>query len=92
MSDILDQFPDAIDLFSTAKGPEGFGISFSKKGLGCGEIVFYNHNGKIICDNEYLNRDTIKGILNLMVDQCILTSEQPQEQLEGQPFEHGEEN
>lgn len=47
---------------------------------GFGQIYFYqSDDGTILCDNELLDKDTIKQILNVMVDQCVLTCPKSEE-------------
>jgi len=44
-------------------------ISFSMKGFGFGQVVFYNdEDGNLRCDNECMSKDTIKKIMNTLVD------------------------
>jgi hypothetical protein len=46
-------------------------IQWSLKGVGFGEYVFFQRDGKIYCDNEAMSRDSVKKVLCLMVDQAI---------------------
>lgn len=39
---------------------------------GFGEFTFYVENGKIICDNEYMFRESVKDVLNFLIDNCEL--------------------
>ena len=43
---------------------------WSKKGTGFGELYFYEKDGVTHCHNEFMNKKTVKDILNIMVDQC----------------------
>ena len=42
-------------------------------GFGFGELFFYEKDDQMYCDNELMSKDTIKKILNVMVDNCELT-------------------
>ena len=48
-------------------------IKWGVSGFGYGELYFYEKDEQIYCDNELLSKDTIKKILNIMVDNCELT-------------------
>ena len=48
-------------------------LRFGVKGFGWGELYFYIRDDKLYCDNELMSKETIKKILNIMVDQCELT-------------------
>lgn len=54
-----------------------FAIHWSEKGRGFGSYTFWMEDGKIYCDNECDSRATIKRILSKMVDQAILSDEEP---------------
>jgi len=44
-------------------------ISFSMKGFGFGQVVFYNDaDGNLRCDNECMSKDTLRKIMNTLVD------------------------
>jgi hypothetical protein len=48
-------------------------INFGVKGFGFGELYIYIKDGILYCDNECMSKETIKEILNIMVDNCELT-------------------
>jgi hypothetical protein len=48
-------------------------LRFGIKGFGWGELYFYEKDEQMYCDNELMSKDTIKRILNMMVDKCELT-------------------
>jgi hypothetical protein len=48
-------------------------LRFGVKGFGFGELYFYFKDDKIYCDNEFMDKETIKQIINIMVDKSILT-------------------
>lgn len=56
---------------STKKSPI-VGFSWTMKGSGFGEIVFYYKDGKLHCDNECMNRWEILARLYVMLQSCIL--------------------
>ena len=41
---------------------------WSKKGCGFGTLSFYFKDGKLICDNDHMNKDFVKKLLCDMVD------------------------
>ena len=47
--------------------------------VGFGQLYFYEEDGVIYCDNELVDKDMIKQILNVMVDQCVLTCPKTQQ-------------
>jgi hypothetical protein len=49
------------------------GISWSIKGRGFGEYVFYKENGKLKCKSEMDSREEVKRVLCTLVDQCEFT-------------------
>jgi len=49
-----------------------FSISWAVKGTGFGSYFFYEKDGQIHCQNECMNKDSIKKVLNMMVDNCVL--------------------
>ena len=51
----------------------GIHLKFGIYGFGWGELYFYEKDEKMYCDNELMTKDTIKKILNMMVDICELT-------------------
>lgn len=64
---MLDMCYDDVELHHS------FALNWSLKGKGFGQLYFYVDNNKNLrCSNEMLSKDSIKRILNLMVDQCIL--------------------
>ncbi|MFA5395310.1 MAG: hypothetical protein WC346_04750 [Methanogenium sp.] len=50
-------------------------IKWCEKGRGFGEYAFQFVDGKMYCDSEGDKRETVKKILNIMVDQCIFVDE-----------------
>ena len=54
-------------------GKQAIHLSFSIKGFGWGELLIYEKDEKLYCDNELMSKETIKKILNIMVDNCELT-------------------
>ena len=68
--DFLDRCEDSIDLVG------GFTINWSEKGRGFGQYCFYQtDDGEIHISNECDGKETIKRILNRMVDEAILDDE-----------------
>jgi len=47
-------------------------LQWTKENFGFGELYFYLKDGQVHCDNECMDKDTIKEILCSMVDICIL--------------------
>ena len=39
---------------------------------GFGNFTFYEENGKLICDNECMDRESVKDALMFLGDNCIL--------------------
>lgn len=67
IQDLLNSCDDDIVLHHS------FAVDWSLKGKGFGQLHFYIDNNKILrCSNEMLPKDTIKRILNMMVDNCTL--------------------
>jgi hypothetical protein len=52
-------------------------IQWSIKGKGFGEFVFYRDGDKLICQNEGMSKETILGIMWLLVKRCTLTDPMP---------------
>jgi hypothetical protein len=50
-------------------------IRWSEKGRGFGEYTFQIINGELICNNECDSKETVKRILNIMVDQSKFVDE-----------------
>lgn len=50
-------------------------IAFSVSGFGFGELMFYQEEDTIYCENECMSKDRIKQILSQMVDECVLIDE-----------------
>jgi len=48
-------------------------IQWSIKGKGFGEFVFYRDGDKLYCQNEGMSKETILGIMYVLLDNCILT-------------------
>jgi hypothetical protein len=53
-------------------------FQWSLTGIGFGSLYFYEENNKLICDSEHLDRDSVKQILNNLVDKSILYDETKQ--------------
>jgi hypothetical protein len=49
-------------------------LAWSAKGIGFGQVVFYEQNGKLMCDNELMSKEFIKRMLCKMVDDCEMNS------------------
>lgn len=47
-------------------------LRFGMKNFGFGELSFRVQGDKIYCENELMSKETIKKILNIMVDNCEL--------------------
>lgn len=70
IQDFLDRCENSIDLAGE------FTIVWSEKGRGFGQYHFYmDAEGKIHIGNECDGKNTIKRILNRMVDEAILDDE-----------------
>lgn len=68
--DFLDTFEDSVDFAGE------FTIMWSEKGRGFGQYRFYmDADEKIHIDNECDGKETIKRILNRLVDEAILDDE-----------------
>jgi hypothetical protein len=52
-------------------------IQWSIKGKGFGELVFYRDGDKLYCQNECMSKETILGIMYVLLDKCILTDPIP---------------
>lgn len=48
-------------------------LNWSLSDRGFGQLYFYQSGNVVYCDNELLDKDTIKQILNRLVDDCVLT-------------------
>jgi hypothetical protein len=53
---------------------ENIMFSWSIKGFGFGTTTFYYEDGKLKCDNEAMNKDSIKKILCEFVDRAEFQS------------------
>lgn len=62
----FDQFEDGVALH------DRFGLDWSLKGCGFGQLYFYEKDGKIYCQNECMSREAVRHIMNTLVDQCVL--------------------
>jgi len=40
--------------------------------VGFGNFTFYMEDGKLMCDNEYMSRDSVRNALMFLADNCIL--------------------
>lgn len=70
IQDFFDNCEDEIDV------GDGFTINWSEKGRGFGQYCFYHgDNRKLHISNECDGKNTIKRILNRMVDEAILDDE-----------------
>jgi hypothetical protein len=71
IQDILDRCEDHITIHTDV--PHTFIVCFSKKGFGFGQIHFFTDaEGNLCCENENMNKETLKEILGMMVDRCKL--------------------
>lgn len=43
-------------------------FSWCKTGCGFGELSFYEQDGILYCDNEYMSRETVREILHALAD------------------------
>lgn len=75
---LLDAFKKLNDGV-TVHRPFHFALDFSLKGFGFGQLYFSERDGKVFISNERMDRDTIKRILGVMVDQAILDDEGPRQ-------------
>lgn len=67
IQDFLDSCGDGVDLH------QPFTISWSMKGVGFGQYRFYtDENGQLHIDNECMSKNSIKRVLEIMVDNAIL--------------------
>ncbi len=67
IQDFLDSCGDGIDLH------DSFTISWSMKGVGFGQYRFYNDDeGQLHIDNECMSKESIKRVLEIMVDNAVL--------------------
>ena len=74
IQDLLNSFEDSISIHTDL--PNTFIVCFSKKGFGFGQIHFFNDaDGNICCENENMDKETLKKILGMMVDRCKLMDE-----------------
>lgn len=64
--EIFEQLDDKVDLHNS------FTIDWTLKGIGFGQYRFYKKDGKIYCSNECMNKESIKRVLNTLVDECEL--------------------
>jgi hypothetical protein len=70
IQDFLDRCEDSVDFAGD------FTIMWSEKGRGFGQYCFYTGtDGKIHIVNECDGKETIKRLLNKMVDEAILDDE-----------------
>ena len=59
---MFDSVPNSVTLHEMIR------FNWSQAGRGWGELGFYMHEGKLMCMNECMSKDTVKGILNMLVD------------------------
>lgn len=65
---------ESFEKFEDSCGPaQPCYFQWSAKGIGFGELYFYEKDGKIYCDNELMGKEFIKRMLCKMVDDCELT-------------------
>lgn len=50
-------------------------LNWSLPNRGFGQLYLYQSGNVVFCDNELLDKETIKQILNKLVDDCVLTCE-----------------
>lgn len=47
-------------------------LNWDMSGLGFGQLYFYqDSSGNIFCDNEFVSKEIVKEIFNLLVDKSI---------------------
>ena len=69
MQDVFDRYDDGVQLHNS------FTLSWTVTGTGFGQFYFYtNTDGKLCCSNECMSKESIKKILGMMVDSCVLDS------------------
>ncbi len=61
---MFDSCPDAVSMHG------GFGLDWSLKGCGFGQLYFDVKEGEIYCDSEYMSPESVKKILGILVDQA----------------------
>ena len=67
LRDLFDKLEDGVSLHGS------FRFDWTLKGIGFGQFYFYEKDGKVYCNNEYMSKEYIKRALCAMVDQCELT-------------------
>lgn len=66
LRDFFNSYEDEVSIHKS------FGLNWSAKGCGFGQFYFYEKDGKIFCQNEYMGKEFIKRIMCQLVDQCEL--------------------
>lgn len=71
IKETLDKIEDSCEPFRRIT------FNWTAKGKGFGQLVFYvdETDGKVHCENEMMNRETVRRILCSMADNCILNDE-----------------
>ncbi len=67
MKDILNFYNE-----SRVRIEDTFVLSWQMKGIGFGQLTFYEKDGKLHCDSERMSKKFIKHILSNMVDEAIV--------------------
>ena len=71
IQDFLDNCVDGVELSRSMY------VNWSVSGVGFGQFRFYTgDDGKIHIDNETMNKDFIKRVLCMVVDEAILDDDQ----------------
>lgn len=66
----VDMFFNSFGDHTTVPEDRSTVISWSRKGKGMGNIIFFMKDGKLMCDSEMESKETIKKILCEMVDEA----------------------
>jgi hypothetical protein len=66
----LQKFFDSVD--DSVELHDKFGLNWSIKGKGFGQLYFYEKDGVIYISNECTSKEFIKQVLCTMVDQSVL--------------------
>ena len=67
VQELFDSMEDSCAVVDTAT------FNWSLKGKGFGQLYFYtDEDGKTHCNNECMSNESIKKILNTLVDTCVM--------------------
>lgn len=53
----------------------GFVVRWGLEDFGFGELTFYLHEGKLVCDTECMSRDFVRAALNKIADTITIECE-----------------